>query len=67
MVGQAEPVASLEVEQVILVASLEVGRAELAVSLEVGRAELAASRVGAIQVQLLVVQVQGCKALQVVG
>ena len=56
MVGQAEPVASLEVEQVILVASLEVGRAELA-----------ALRVGAIQVQLLVVQVQGCKALQVVG
>ena len=47
-------------------AALVVGLAELAASLEVGRVILAALQVGARQVQLLVVQVQGCKALQVV-
>jgi hypothetical protein len=49
------------------VAALAVGQAELVVSLEVGRAELEALQVGARQVQLLVVQVPRCKALQVVG
>jgi len=60
-------VASVEVGQVELVASLGVGQVILVASLEVGLAELAALRVGARQVQLLVVQVQGYMALQAVG
>ena len=48
-------------------AALAVGRVILVASLEVGQVILVALQVGARQVQLLVVQVPRCKALQVVG